>query len=67
MNRLREKFSLPKTQSMCEHGSSGSLEAMIRDSFYLAWPIASGSESGEKKRGYLRKAQAVDEEDEDDV
>lgn len=65
MNKIKEKLSTPKTQSVFEHSSSGSLETMIRDSFYLAWPIASGSESNEKKRGYLQKSQAVDEDDND--
>ena len=66
MNRIREKFSIPKTQSLFEHSSSGSLETMVRDSFYLAWPIASGSDTHEKKRGCLKKSQAVDEDDDDD-
>lgn len=65
MNRLREKFHIPKAQSY--HETGGSLEAMLRDSLYLAWPMASvKSESREKPRGTLKKSEAIDEGDEDD-
>lgn len=48
MNKIKEKLSTSKIQSMFKHTCSGSLETMIRDSFYLAWSIACGS--NEKKR-----------------
>ena len=65
MNRLREKLHIPKAQSY--HETGGSLEAMLRDSLYLAWPMASvKSESKEKARGTLKKSEAIDEGDEDD-
>ena len=65
MNRLREKLHIPKAQSYHEPGSS--LEAMLRDSLYLAWPMASvKSESKERPRGMLKKTEAIDEGDEDD-
>jgi hypothetical protein len=63
MNRLREKLHMPKAHSLNEVKS---LETMVRDSFYLAWPMASLSEEHREKRKLLRKADAIDEEDEDD-
>ena len=67
MNRLREKFHMPKAQSLHENGNSNSLEAMVRDSFYLAWPMANMRTPQPKSanRGYLRKSAAVDEDDSD--
>ena len=66
MNKLREKFNIPKAHSLCGSHLGGSLETMIRDSFYLAWPMASGSDSLETKRGYLTKSAAFDEGDSSD-
>ena len=67
MNKLREKFHLPKAHSLYESESHSSLETMVRDSIYLAWPMANvKSERADKCRGYLSKHAAFDEDDEDD-
>jgi hypothetical protein len=63
MNKLREKLHMPKAQSFHE---GRSLETMVRDSFYLAWPMAGMSDEQNQKRRTLRKADAIDEEDEDE-
>lgn len=64
MHRLREKFHIPKAHSLYESHSGGSLETMVRDSIYLAWPVASGStDVSESRRGQLTKANAFDEGD----
>ena len=64
MNRLRDKLHILKTQSC--HETGGSLEAMLRDSLYLAWPMASvKSESKDKPRGVLKKTDAIDEGDDE--
>ena len=64
MNRLREKLHIPRAASF--HESGGSLETMLRDSLYLAWPMASvKSDSKEKARGVLKKSEAIDEGDDE--
>ena len=69
MQRLKDKLHIPKAQSFHEVGS---LETIVRDSIYLAWPAASfdsGSGASDKKesRRYLqRQPDAIEEEDDDD-
>ncbi|KAL8562866.1 hypothetical protein ACOMHN_004558 [Nucella lapillus] len=43
MNRLKEKLHMPKAQSFHE---SSSLETIVRDTLYLAWPATSLPEGG---------------------
>lgn len=66
MDKLRSRINLPKTRSLYLHPAYGSLETMIRDSLYLAWPVASASNTPSRRRGFLRKSRAVDEEDSSD-
>lgn len=61
MSRLKDKFLSPKAQSFHE---GGSLHTIVRDSIYLAWPIANLSEDKEPKRKLHRQAEVIDEEDE---
>ncbi|KAL4219619.1 hypothetical protein ACF0H5_022192 [Mactra antiquata] len=63
MNRLREKFHVPKAHSLYESHSGKSLETMVKDSFYLAWPVALGAEGFESRRKQLTKSVAFDEGD----
>lgn len=61
MNRLKEKLHMPKAQSFHE---SSSLETIVRDSLYLAWPGASFQE-GERREGrrqLQRQPDAIEEE-----
>ncbi|KAH3795241.1 hypothetical protein DPMN_148789 [Dreissena polymorpha] len=62
MDKLRSRINLPKTRSLYLHPGYGSLETMIRDSFYLAWPVASASNTPSRRRGFLKKSRAVDED-----
>ncbi|KAK7491613.1 hypothetical protein BaRGS_00017066, partial [Batillaria attramentaria] len=64
MNKLKEKLHIPKAQSFHE---SGSLETIVRDSLYLAWPGASFPEPDRREgRRYLqRQPDAIEEEDDD--
>lgn len=64
MDKIREKFHLSKAQSLQE---TVSLSTMVRDSLYLAWPMASLSEDRREQRRVLRRqTEAIDEEEEDD-
>ncbi|XP_036368697.1 GTPase-activating Rap/Ran-GAP domain-like protein 3 isoform X2 [Octopus sinensis] len=65
MDKLREKLQLPKTQSCHEVGS---LNDFVRDSMYLAWPVASIAADGRRspRRLLPRQQEAIDEEAEED-
>lgn len=67
MNKLREKFNIPKAHTLCGSQLGGSLETMIRDSFYLAWPMASANEGHDSRKGYLTKSSAFDDSDDLDT
>ncbi|XP_041369559.1 uncharacterized protein LOC121383538 [Gigantopelta aegis] len=68
MQRLKDKLHIPKAQSFHEVGS---LETIVRDSIYLAWPGASfdsssgGSDKKESRRYLQRQPDAIEEEDDD--
>jgi hypothetical protein len=60
INKIKEKLHMPKAQSFHE-GSS--LEAIVRDSLYFAWPGASFEGDKERRRHLPRQADAIEEED----
>lgn len=64
MHRLKEKLNIPKAQSFHEVGS---LETIVRDSIYLAWPAASfdSAERREPRRPLHRQPDAIEEEDDE--
>lgn len=63
MDKLRQKLQLPKAQSCHEVGS---LNDFVRDSMYLAWPVASIAADGRRspRRLLPRQQDAIDEETE---
>ncbi|KAL3870971.1 hypothetical protein ACJMK2_038996, partial [Sinanodonta woodiana] len=62
MDKIRSRLQVPKAQTWNECAS-----LIIRDSLYLAWPVASlGEDIRETRRRQLRKVDAIDEEDEYD-
>ena len=65
MNKLKDKFHLPKAKSCHEVGG---LESILRDTIYLAWPATSFSEDRKdpSKRYLQRQPEAIEEEDSDD-
>lgn len=65
MHKLKDKLHIPKAQSFHE---SSSLEAIVRDSFYLAWPGASFQEPERRdtRRLLQRQPDAIEEEEDDE-
>ena len=61
LDKLKEKLHMPKAQSFHEVSS---LEAIVRDSIYFAWPGASFQE-GDRKKHLQRQPDAIEEEHED--
>lgn len=63
MDRLKPRRELPKAKSFHE---TGSLECMVRDTLYLAWPMASFSQEEKPRRRMTRRQEAIEEEDDYD-
>ena len=59
MNKLKEKLNIQKERSFHE---SNSLETMLLDSLYLAWPVASLRVCGRQNRHLHRRADAIEQE-----